>query len=85
MALVIMWEIGTEFAIIFQCVPVHKLWHPEIPGKCIDQYKFFIGQATPNIVTDALLLVLPLWPVSKLQMPRTQKIIVSCIFLLGIL
>lgn len=52
-------------------------------GSCIDTNKFFIGNAVPNILTDAMILALPAYELYRLQMKTAQKIGVGSIFMLG--
>lgn len=52
-------------------------------GKCLDINKFFLGNSIPNIITDALILCLPVLEVSKLQVRRSQKVAIGGMFLLG--
>lgn len=52
-------------------------------GTCLDKNKFFIGNSIPNIVMDAMIIALPVFEVSKVQVPRSQKIGIAGIFLLG--
>lgn len=52
-------------------------------GTCLDKNRFFIGNSIPNIVMDAMIIALPVFEVSKVQVPRSQKIAIAGIFLLG--
>lgn len=52
-------------------------------GTCIDTCSFLIGNAVPNIITDAAILSLPVYQVSKLNLKTLQKAAVTGIFLLG--
>ncbi|KAM0338677.1 hypothetical protein ACHAPU_011234 [Fusarium lateritium] len=52
-------------------------------GQCLDKNRFFIGNSIPNIVMDAMIIGLPVFEVSKVQVPRSQKIAIAGIFLLG--
>ncbi|KAF4461670.1 integral membrane [Fusarium albosuccineum] len=82
--LTLAWWIGIVFTSIFQCTPVNKAWEPFMEGgKCLDKNKFFIGNSIPNIVVDAMIISLPVFEVSKVQVPRSQKIAIAGIFLLG--
>jgi hypothetical protein len=51
----------------------------------VDSVKFFYGNAIPTIVTDVLMLALPLPYIAQLQLPRGQKWGLAGIFLVGIL
>lgn len=80
---VLVWWIGTEFAILFQCSPIDKAWHVDKPGHCINIEAFFLGQAIPNIVTDIVILLLPQHQVWKLEMSLQKRFALCGIFLLG--
>lgn len=82
--LTLAWWIGIVFTSIFQCTPVDKAWKPFMEGgECLDKNRFFIGNSIPNIVMDAMIIALPVFEVSKVQVPRSQKIAIAGIFLLG--
>lgn len=72
-------------ASILQCVPIQAYWDPKIKARCEKKYAFFLGQAIPNIALDFVLLILPLHPLWKLNMKRTQKIALVVVFVLGYL
>lgn len=78
------WCLAVVLVSIFQCKPIDKVFDPSIiTGHCLDNTKFFIGNAVPNIVTDILILCLPLYEIKKLNLPRGQRAMLSSIFLLG--
>ena len=70
---------------IFSCNPIAGFWDIDIPSKCIDPAKFYIAVAVPNILTDIVMLCLPVRMVWRLQMSRAQKIQLSLTFLTGAL
>lgn len=82
---VVLWVITIMFAFIFICVPVQKLWYPELPGHCINQVGTWIANAASTILTDLAILVLPIPQVWKLQLARGQKIALTFAFCLGFL
>ncbi|PTU24060.1 hypothetical protein P175DRAFT_0422674, partial [Aspergillus ochraceoroseus IBT 24754] len=84
-AIVIFWCYGVCIVGAFICIPLRKLWSPTTPGGCIDLAKFYYGLQIPNIVTDALILVMPMRVVWNLQVPKVQKIMLSGVFMLGFL
>lgn len=49
----------------------------------VDLNQFFNGNSIPNIITDALVVMLPIPYVWKLQLPGPQKFAVIFIFALG--
>lgn len=70
---------------IFQCTPVKKSWEKQIPGTCIQLQTFFFANAAFNVITDILVMVLPIPVISKLQITRKQRIGLGLIFCVGIL
>ncbi|UKZ60771.1 uncharacterized protein TrAtP1_002042 [Trichoderma atroviride] len=91
--IVLMWAIGVILVTIFQCQPTSAWWerfnptHPLQPDdyKCtVDSVKFFYGNAIPTIVTDILILLLPLPYITTLQLPRGQKWALAGIFCVGL-
>ncbi|KAK1255860.1 hypothetical protein MKX07_008119 [Trichoderma sp. CBMAI-0711] len=87
------WAIAVILVTIFQCRPTSAWWnrfnpsHPLQPDQydcSVDSVKFFYGNAIPTIVTDVLMLALPLPYIAQLQLPRGQKWGLVGIFLVGI-
>lgn len=82
--LTLAWWLAVVLVSTFQCTPIHKAWNPLMEDdKCLETNKFFLGNSIPNIVTDALILCLPVLEVSKLQVRRSQKVAIGGMFLLG--
>lgn len=81
--LVILWCFGVCLVGALTCIPVKKLWDPTVPGGCIDLPKFYYGLQVPNIVTDFIILVMPMKLVWDLPISRVQKMLLSGIFVLG--
>ncbi|KAH8802576.1 hypothetical protein F5884DRAFT_474588 [Xylogone sp. PMI_703] len=80
---IIAWVICVIFLFIFICVPVQKLWYPQLPGHCINQVGTWIANAASTILTDLAILVLPIPHLWKLQLRRSEKIALTCAFSLG--
>lgn len=82
--IVISHGIGVFFAAIFQCSPIAYTWNKTIVGgSCFDQEAFYRYVSPPNIVTDVLILVMPLPYVWKLHTQVGQKVALTGVFLLG--
>lgn len=84
-AFVIIWVITITFLFIFICVPVQKLWYPQLPGRCINQVGTWIANATSTILTDLVILVLPIPQIWKLQLKKFEKVALTFTFCLGFL
>ncbi|KAF5025632.1 hypothetical protein F66182_2238 [Fusarium sp. NRRL 66182] len=77
------WVICITFLFIFICVPVEKLWYPDLPGYCINQVGTWIANAASTIFTDMVILCLPLPPIWKLQLGRPEKLGLTAAFAIG--
>ncbi|KAJ5809002.1 hypothetical protein N7474_010271 [Penicillium riverlandense] len=83
-AIVLCHGIGVLFAAIFQCKPIAYTWDMAIPGgSCFDQEAFYRYVSPPNILTDILILIMPLPYVWKLHTRIGQKMALTGVFLLG--
>lgn len=82
---VVAWVITITFVFIFICVPVEKLWYPDLPGHCVNQVGTWIANATSTILSDVAILLLPIPQVWKLQLRKPEKIGVTLAFCLGFL
>jgi hypothetical protein len=71
--------------ILFQCTPVNFFWDKTIEGgKChFDIEKLFLYASLPNIITDILMLGLPLPFILTLNMTRKVKVGLAITFLTG--
>ena len=74
---------ATVLVSIFSCHPVNGYWDRTVPATCIDSRAFYLGNAIANILTDVIILTLPVQMVWHLQTPRSQKIALTFIFGLG--
>ncbi|CRG88293.1 hypothetical protein PISL3812_05322 [Talaromyces islandicus] len=80
---VVMWVIIITFLFIFICVPVQKLWYPQLPGHCINQVGTWIANAASTIATDLAILILPIPQIWKLHLGKVEKIALTVTFSLG--
>ncbi len=73
------------FVDIFQCIPRRKIWDPTVPGKCIPNNTILIAPAAFNIVSDSLLLMLPVVLILQLNMTLKNKLAIVTVFSSGFL
>lgn len=84
-AFVMAWVVCITFLFIFICVPVEKLWYPDLPGHCIDQVGTWIANAASTLISDVVILLLPVPQVWRLQLRLAEKIALTLAFSLGFL
>ncbi|KAL4942729.1 hypothetical protein BDV06DRAFT_211620 [Aspergillus oleicola] len=65
------------------CRPIQRLWDPAIPGSCLNINSVIRSARIVNIITDVVMLVLPVPHVLRLQAKMTFKLGVLVTFLLG--
>ncbi|MCJ1246815.1 hypothetical protein MMC30_004024 [Trapelia coarctata] len=82
-AIVIAWCIGGLLPTIFQCRPLPAAWDSNVQGQCVDVPKLFLAGTVANLLTDVLILCLPLRVIWKLKLSLRDRITVSGIFLVG--
>ena len=81
------WTTAFFFANLLQCYPISLNW--EASGaqvvSCINTNMMYLAQAWTDVLTDVMILSLPVPCVWALQMPARHKVGVTAIFLLGLL
>ncbi|EIT73050.1 hypothetical protein AO1008_08619 [Aspergillus oryzae 100-8] len=70
------------------CDPIPYFWEQYTDpntavGSCIDIPKFFFGNGIAAVLIDIMILIIPIPITWKLQMPKTQRLAVIGILLLG--
>lgn len=77
--------IGVFFSLIFACKPIAASWNPLLLGTavCVNRGAIYIATAVLGIVTDVMLITIPIPTIWGLQMPTKQKIGVTLIFCIG--
>jgi len=81
----IIWFIPGFFVELFMCKPVSTLWTNFIaePEKCIWYSTFWVIIMATELLSDFMILVLPISRVIQLKLPWQKKCFLSLIFLLG--
>lgn len=80
--------IGITWALVdsFRCIPTHLTWDGwtnEESGQCINFINSILVNCLVNIFVDAVIIILPVFEVSKLQMPLRKKLTVALMFVVG--
>nr|UPX44897.1 hypothetical protein FAC9M19_31 [Penicillium camemberti] len=72
----IAWSMSIILVSVFQCTPIARAWDTRIPGTCINLKGSFIGNAVPNVITDILILCLPVRVVWGLHASITHRLVI---------
>ncbi|KXJ88087.1 hypothetical protein Micbo1qcDRAFT_108262, partial [Microdochium bolleyi] len=76
--------IAVLFASIFTCVPVHKYWNRSVEGVCNNQPMQYLITSSITVLTDILVLAIPIYLVAGLQMSRKLKIGLIAVLCAGV-
>ncbi|KAL0636472.1 hypothetical protein Q9L58_004522 [Maublancomyces gigas] len=70
--------------LIFQCKPLAGGWNRDLPGrKCISTTPLYYFSGANNLVTDVILLFLPMPIIWKLRLPLRQRLSLVVVFAMG--
>lgn len=83
LSVILGYSVGSIFATIFQCWPIAGSWDKTVKAQCIDSDVFWVAYAVLNILTDVMVLSLPIPQIMKLQLKTQEKIAVTLVFLMG--
>jgi len=75
--LLIMYYIATLLVRIFECWPISSAWNGG--GSCVNFYALFLADSFVALITDATILILPLFLAFSLHLPVAKKIKVAAI------
>ncbi|KAH7401504.1 hypothetical protein BKA66DRAFT_508022 [Pyrenochaeta sp. MPI-SDFR-AT-0127] len=76
--------VSYTIAAMFQCIPFAFNWDKTIPGgKCFNVQAYGNSSSVPNILTDLVVLVLPLRTVLELKISTGRRVGLLLIFLTG--
>jgi hypothetical protein len=85
-AIIACWYVAVFFGTIFQCTPVSAFWDRTMRNrKCVDVVHFPVGSGITNLLTDIMILCLPIPMVWTLHTNRAQKWTLTGIFFLDFL
>ncbi|KAF1839992.1 uncharacterized protein K460DRAFT_323779 [Cucurbitaria berberidis CBS 394.84] len=82
--IVILWAVIFNFVFIFLCNPIAQQWTVYRTGRCFDQILVLKFVIMTNLITDLLIVALPVRCVWQLQMRKTEKFAVLACFGLGL-
>jgi hypothetical protein len=76
--------VAVLFASIFTCVPIQRYWDMTVPGTCNNMMLQYLITSGLTVLTDILVLVIPIKIVLGLQLAKKLKIILICLLCSGI-
>ena len=85
MGFVLLWSVGNILQVFLICRPFAAAYDPSIKGECGNQVGAFIAIGAFNVVTDAMILTLPIPTIWRLNMSRSTKAGISGVLLIGLM
>lgn len=82
---IVLWCVGDIIAAFLICRPLAKNWDRTLPGTCGSQPDFYFAMGIINIVSDIVLLALPMPYLYKLRMPLRKKLIAGTMLSIGVM
>lgn len=80
MACSVAWMLQTMLVPVFLCAPISYQWDPTVDGTCGNSMIAYTSVSVVDIITDALVLLLPLKPLARLQIQRAYKVALVAVF-----
>lgn len=81
--LLVLYYIATVIAKIWECIPLSRAWDQSVPGSCIDVLMLVNVDGIFNLVTDFIMVIMPLRVVWNLNMKVMKKAYVVLAFTFG--
>jgi hypothetical protein len=73
------------FLTLFICTPREKIWNDTVDGKCLNYNALVVASALFNIISDLVILFLPVRSVWKLHIATKKKCAIVLLFCTGLL
>lgn len=85
MGIVSCWAVSVVLETFLLCRPFRYNWEPTLKHTCGNRVASYIASGGLNLLTDIMVLSLPVPMVWALKIPRRNKIILLCLFGVGLL
>ncbi|KAJ6086231.1 hypothetical protein N7486_010512 [Penicillium sp. IBT 16267x] len=73
LVVVISYNLASMFATVMQCMPVEHQWDPSVPATCIAYFSVVIYSGVTTVVTDFIILGMPIPLIYTLQVSKDKK------------
>ena len=80
-----MFYIPTFLSIIFECHPVVDAWNLREQGRCVNRDMILVVAGSLNVLSDLMIILLPIWAIWHLQMALKRKVGIMAVFATGLL
>lgn len=85
LGVVIAWGITFVIHMLLVCRPIQAYWDLALAATaCGDQIRMYAILIASNMITDIIIVILPMYTIWHLQMKIAEKLALTCCFALGI-
>lgn len=79
MVIMLLYYIPAVIVKIRICDPIRRFWNHDVDGTCLDQAAIILADVVVSVVSDFIVLSVPIPLTMKLQMPNKKKMRVMAI------
>ncbi|KAK4032018.1 hypothetical protein C8A01DRAFT_20849 [Parachaetomium inaequale] len=81
--IIVLWNTGSILGILLICRPIALNWDLTLPGTCGDVRLYYLWLGGINVVAEAMILLLPVPFLYRLQMKTYKKLVAIGLFSIG--
>jgi hypothetical protein len=81
----VLWAMAGTLGAALNCLPIERNWDALAPTNCVRKMRFWEAYAIMHVITDVLILIMPMPLLKTLPLPRVQKGALMAVFSLGFL
>jgi hypothetical protein len=75
---------ASSFATAFFCTPPKRIWFADVDGHCGNRKMLHLGSSVAEVILHSFILLLPLPVIRDMILSRARKVVLGCIYALGI-
>jgi sorbitol-specific phosphotransferase system component IIC len=83
-AMIITWNVADIIAALLICRPLAKNWNFTLPETCGSQPSFYFAMGVINLITDAIMILLPMPYLYRLRLAWRRKLAVMALLSIGV-
>ncbi|KAF1942905.1 hypothetical protein EJ02DRAFT_421705 [Clathrospora elynae] len=83
-ALIVSWEICNIITALLICRPLAKIWDFKLLGTCGSQPDFYFAMGLINLITDAMIIILPMPYLYRLRLAWGKKLLAMFLLSIGV-
>ncbi|OJD12502.1 hypothetical protein AJ78_06912 [Emergomyces pasteurianus Ep9510] len=85
LALTVAWGVTFFIAVFTVCRPLKNYWENMYDKTCVDESSRILGATISNIITDLIVLILPIPTFWKLKLPIRERLVLISMMSLGLI